>query len=55
VPAHLLPSRGRRVLKATPAAAPADAVPTDIILVEAGKPVPSFILTKEKYRFAYED
>lgn len=55
VPGHLLPSSGRRVLKATPAAAPADAVPTDIILVEAGKPVPSFMLTKEKYRFAYED
>ena len=55
VPKSLLPASGRRVLKATPAAAPADAVPTDIILVEAGKPVPSFMLTREKYRFDYED
>lgn len=55
VPAKLLPASGRRVLKATPAAAPADAVPTDIILVEAGKPVPSFMLTRETFRFDYED
>lgn len=55
VPAALLPASGRRVLKATPAAAPADAVPTDIILVEAGKPVPSFMLNKEEYRFSYEE
>lgn len=55
VPAELLPASGRRVLKATPAAAPADAVPTDVILVEAGKPVPSFMLTREKYRFTYEE
>ncbi|XYJ10131.1 hypothetical protein ACSUZJ_22610 [Telluria sp. B2] len=55
VPKNLLPASGRRVLKATPAAAPPDAVPTDIILVEAGKPVPSFMLTRGKYRFDYED
>ena len=55
VPANLLPASGRRVLKAIPAAAPADAVPTDIILVEAGKPVPSFMLTKGKYRFETEE
>jgi len=55
VPANLLPVSGRRVLKATPAAAPADASPTDIILAEAGKPAPSFMLTNEKYRFEYED
>lgn len=55
VPANLLPSSGRRVLKATPATAPADASPTDIILVEAGKPAPSFMLTNARYRFEYED
>ena len=55
VPANLLPSSGRRILKATPAAAPADAVPTDIIMVEAGKPAPKFMLTQEKYRFSVED
>ena len=55
VPKHLLPASGRRVVKATPAAAPPDAVPTDILLLEAGKPAPAFMLTKEKYRFETED
>lgn len=55
VPAHLLPASGRRVLKATPASAPQDAVPTDILLLEAGKPTPASMLTNETYRFAYED
>lgn len=55
VPKHLLPASGRRVVKAIPAAAPPDAVPTDILLLEAGKPAPAFMLTKEKYRFETED
>lgn len=55
VPAQLLPASGRRVLKATPASAGADAVPTDILLLEAGKPVPAFMLMNEKYRYAYEE
>ncbi|HAV36644.1 MAG TPA: hypothetical protein DCX52_09860 [Massilia sp.] len=55
VPKHLLPASGRRVVKAIPAGAPPDAVPTDILLLEAGKPAPAFMLTKEKYRFETED
>ncbi|WP_312550470.1 hypothetical protein [Massilia sp.] len=55
VPKHLLPASGRRVVKAIPAAAPPDAVPTDILLLEAGKPAPAFMLTGEKYRFETED
>ena len=55
IPTRLLPSSGRRVIKATPASAPEDAVPTDIVLVEAGKPAPALMLTKEPYRFSYEE
>ena len=55
VPANLLPASGRRVLKATPAAAPADAVPVDIIMVEAGKAVPKFMLANEAHRFSVEE
>ncbi|MEW6022046.1 MAG: hypothetical protein AB1807_07895 [Pseudomonadota bacterium] len=55
VPAQLLPPSGRRVIKATPADAPEDAVPTDIVLVEAGKPAPALMLMDGKYRFSYED
>lgn len=34
---------------------PADAVPTDVVLVDAGKPAPKLMLPKGEYRFTVED
>jgi hypothetical protein len=55
IPAALLPATGRRAVLAYRAGEPADAVPADVVLVEAGKPVPKLMLPKGEYRFAAED
>ena len=55
VPAELLPTTGRRLVKALRVGAPADAVPADIDLVEAGKPAPAFMLPTGEFRYAVED
>ncbi len=55
IPAQLLPASGRRAVLAYRAGDPADAVPADVVLVEAGKPVPKLMLPKGEYRFSAED
>lgn len=55
VPAELLPATGRRAIKAYRTSDGADAVPADIVVVEAGKPVPKLMLPKGEYRYVTED
>lgn len=55
IPANLLPTSGRRLIKAFRTSDGPDAVPTDNVMVEAGKPVPKLMLPKGEFRFAFED
>jgi hypothetical protein len=55
IPADLLPKQGRRVIKAFRAGGLPDAVPSDVVLVEAGKPAPAFMLPPGQFRFDYEE
>jgi hypothetical protein len=55
IPAELLPTQGRRLIKAFRAADRPDAVPADMVLVEAGKPAPALMLPPGEFRYAYED
>ena len=51
----LLPSSGRRAVLAYRAGEPVDAVPADVVLAEAGTPVPKLLLPAGEYRFAVEE
>ena len=55
VPRNLLPSHGRRLVQAFIAGEPADAVPVDQVVVEAGKPAPVLMLPSKRIRFAVQD
>jgi hypothetical protein len=55
IPAELLPASGRRAIRAHLVGGAADAVPADIVLVEAGKPAPKLMLPAGDYRYTYED
>lgn len=55
VPAGLMPAQGRRLIQAFHEGDPADAVPADMVMVEAGKPAPMLMLGAGQYRYAYED
>lgn len=55
VPAKLLPASGRRLVQAFHAGDGAGAVPADQVMVEAGKPAPSFMLPEGEFRFDYEE
>lgn len=55
IPAALLPKEGRRIVKAFRADAVPDAVPLDVILVEAGRPAPNLMLPDGEFRYAVED
>jgi hypothetical protein len=55
IPASMLPKSGRRLIKAYRAGAPDDAVPADVVLVEADKPVPKLMPPKGEYRYSFED
>jgi len=55
IPPDLLPRQGRRIVKAYRKDDGADAVPTDIVLVEQSKPVPALMLPAGEFRFAVED
>jgi hypothetical protein len=55
IPTELLPKLGRRMIYAFHANEPEDAVPADVVLVEAGKPVPTFMLPKGQFRYTVED
>jgi hypothetical protein len=55
IPAALLPKKGRRLLQAFHVGENADAIPADNVLVEAGKPVPRFMLPPGQFRFTYQE
>jgi hypothetical protein len=58
VPNDLLPKQGRRLIKVVAKDGGANAVPTDIVLIEAGKTAPVFMLPTgdyRAYRFMVED
>jgi hypothetical protein len=55
IPSALLPASGRRAVLAFRAGEPDDAVPADVVLVEAGKPAPRLMLPNGEYRFSVED
>lgn len=55
VPKYLLPEHGRRLIKAFYMQDGPQAIPVDIVIVEAGKPTPSLMLPPGAFRFSYED
>lgn len=55
IPVELLPQQGRRVVKAYRTTDGPDAVPVDVVLLEAGKPVPKLMLPTGEYRYAIEE
>lgn len=55
IPAHLIPQKGTRLIKAFIAAEAEDAVPVDQVLVTAGKPLPKLMLPPGRIRYEVED
>jgi hypothetical protein len=55
IPARLLPARGRRLIQAFVADEPADAIPLDQIVVEAGRPALPMMLPRRRVRWAFQD
>ncbi|WP_133166918.1 hypothetical protein [Solimicrobium silvestre] len=55
IPSKLIPKKGKRLIYAYSSKEPADAVPVDVVLVEAGKPIPKLMLPKGNFRYAFED
>lgn len=55
IPTELLPQRGKRLIYAYRLLDPLDAIPVDVIMVEAGKPAPKLMLPPGDFRYAVED
>jgi hypothetical protein len=55
IPSALLPKQGRRVIKAFRTTDRPDAIPADVVLVEAGRPAPKLMLPTGEFRYAVED
>ncbi|CAH0205468.1 hypothetical protein SRABI118_01847 [Massilia sp. Bi118] len=55
IPSALLPKQGRRVIKAFRPADGKDAVPADVVLLDAGKPAPALMLPAGDFRFETEE
>jgi hypothetical protein len=55
IPRRLLPAQGRRLVQAFAAGEPADAVPLDQVVVEAGRPAPPLMLPRGAVRWAVQD
>lgn len=55
IPSAMLPVSGRRLIQAYRISSGPGAVPTDNVLVEAGKPVPKLMLPKGEFQFAFDD
>ena len=53
VPAGLLPAQGRRLIQAFHVEDGIDAVPLDMVMVEAGKPAPALMLPEGRFRFGF--
>lgn len=54
IPDAWLPVQGRRLIYAMHQAHPADAIPADLVIVEAGKPPPALMLPPGGFRFEFE-
>lgn len=54
IPSAWLPVQGRRLIYAMHKAHPPQAVPADIVIVEAGKPAPALMLPPGEFRFEFE-
>jgi hypothetical protein len=55
IPAGLLPKQGRRVIKAFRTTDRPDAIPADVVLLEAGKPAPKLMLPAGEFRYDIEE
>jgi hypothetical protein len=56
IPRRLLPASGRRLVQAFVADEPADAIPLDQVVVEAGRPAPPLMLPRgRRVRWAFQD
>jgi hypothetical protein len=55
IPENLIPTEGTRLIYAFRKNDPLDAMPVDLVLVEAGKPKPKLMLPEGEYRFAFEE
>ena len=55
IPAGLLPESGRRVISVFREEDSGDAVPVDVVLLEAGKPMPMLMLPEGKFRLTVEN
>ncbi|HYG30593.1 MAG TPA: hypothetical protein VD887_10300 [Allosphingosinicella sp.] len=55
IPRRLLPARGTRLIQAFVAGEPADAIPLDQVVVEAGSPAPPLMLRRGPVRWAWQD
>jgi hypothetical protein len=54
IPDAWLPTRGRRLIYAVHLDDPAEAIPADIVIVEAGKTAPALMLPAGRFRFEFE-
>ncbi|MBV8037090.1 hypothetical protein [Roseateles sp.] len=54
IPDGWLPAQGRRLIYAMHKAHPANAIPADLVIVEAGKPAPALMLPPGEFRFEFE-
>jgi len=55
VPSELLPAKGRRLIQAYHMKDGPEAVPADMVMVEAGKKAPMLMLPPGQYRYAFEE
>lgn len=55
IPKELLPATGRRLIYAFHKQEPADGMPADVVMVQAGKTPPKLMLPPGEFRFAFED
>ncbi|PRC93502.1 hypothetical protein [Solimicrobium silvestre] len=55
IPYALLPVIGRRLIYAYRLNDPLDAMPVDVVIVEAGKLIPKLMLPEGEFRYSYED
>lgn len=54
IPQAWLPAQGRRLIYALHKEHPADAIPADLVIVEAGRPAPALMLPPGEFRFEFE-
>jgi hypothetical protein len=50
-----VPTEGKRLVVARPAGQAHDAIPADVVMLEAGKPTPRFMLPPGEYTYSSHD